>query len=156
MAGIGRYVLSIITASVIVAILSSIFDGKGAVAGIVKLACGLFLTFVVISPLVNLDFSVINDYLENFTVEGLEVAAGGENLACEARCDIITSEVQAYILDKGGSYGANLDVEVVLDRDNIPVSVTLKGNISPYAKIQMTRVIEEDLGISKEQQIWIG
>ena len=156
MTRLGSYALSVISASIIAAIISSLFDGKSGMSGIIKLVSGLFLTFVVISPLAKLDFSSVNSYLENFALEGVEAAAVGENLAREAEADIINARVQAYILDKADVLGAQLDVEVVLDQDNIPVSVRLEGNISPYAKAQMARIMTEDLGISKEQQIWIG
>ena len=156
MSWLGRYVLSVISASVITAVISSFFDGKSSISGIVKLVSGLFLTFVIISPLTKLDFSPVNDYLDRITLDGVEAAAVGENLAREAEADIIISQVEAYILDKAGSFGAQLDVEVVLDQENIPVSVRLEGNISPYAKAQVAGMITEDLGISKEHQRWIG
>lgn len=150
------YVLSILSAAIIVAIVSSFFDGKSGISGVIKLVSGLFLTFVIISPLTKVDFSRVNVYLEEFILEGVEAASVGENLAREAEADIITSRVQAYILDKANSFGAELDVEVVLNQSNIPESLKLIGNISPYAKTQMARIIADDLGISKEKQIWIG
>lgn len=156
MAGFSGYVLSVISAAIIVAIITSFFDGKSGIFGIIKLVSGLFLTFVIISPLTKLDFTTVNDYLEEFTLEGVEAASVGENIAKEAEGEIITGRVQAYILDKAKSCGAQLDVEVVLDQNNIPVLVKLGGNISPFAKAQVAAIITEDLGISKEQQIWIG
>lgn len=156
MAGFSGYVLSVISAAIITAIISSFFNGKNAISGIIKLVAGLFLTFVIISPLTKLDFTTVNDYLEEFTLEGVEAASVGENIAKEAEGEIITGRVQAYILDKAKSCGAQLDVEVVLDQNNIPVLVKLGGNISPFAKAQVAAIITEDLGISKEQQIWIG
>ena len=156
MGGISGYVLSVISAAIVVAILSSFFDGKSGIGGIIKLVSGLFLTFVIISPLTKLDFSSVNDYLEEFTLDGVEAAAVGEKIAQEAEANIITDRVQAYILDKANSFGAQLNVEVVLDQDNIPVSVKVSGNISPYGKARMAEIITEDLGISKEHQLWIG
>ena len=153
---ISGYVLSVISASVIVAIIISFFDEKNGTSGIIRLVSGLFLTFVIISPLSKLDFSRVSKYLEEFTLEGAEVASVGENLAREAEADIIKSRVQAYILDKANSVGVQLDAEVMLDQNNIPVSVKLIGNISPYAKVQMATIISDDLGISKENQVWIG
>ena len=150
------YVLSVISAAVIVAILCTFFGEKGTVSAIMKMICGLFLTFVVINPVVRLNFSRINDYLDSFTLEGLEAASIGENMAREAEGDIIISRVQAYILDKADSFGAQLNVEVILDQDNVPVSVELGGNISPYVRAQITGMITEDLGITKEHQLWIG
>lgn len=156
MTAVGGYVLSVISASVIVAILSSFFDGKGATGGFIKLISGLFLTFVIINPVTKLDFSRVNHYLDEFTLEGMEAAAVGENLARDKEAEIIISHVQAYILDKAEFLGAQLDVEVILGQNNIPASVKLKGNISPYAKVELTEIITENLGISKEHQLWIG
>ena len=153
---LANYVLSVIAASVIVAIICTLLGDQGGVRSIIKLVCGLFLTFVVIDPLIKLDFSIINDYLDGFTLEGLEAATTGENMAREGERDIIISRVQAYILDKADSFGAQLNVEVVLDQNNIPVSVELNGNISPYAKAQMADILARDLGITKEHQLWIG
>ena len=156
MSQLGDYVLTVISASVIVAILCTFFGDKGGVSEILKVICGIFLTFVVINPLVKLDFSAVLNYLEYVNIEGMEAASAGENMAREAEGDIIKSRVQAYILDKANSLGVQLDVEVVLDRNNIPVSVKLSGNLSPYAKARMAAIITEDLGISKEHQLWIG
>ena len=153
---LGNYVLSVISASVLVAILCSVFGDKGAISAVLKVICGLFLTFVVINPLVDLDFSRIEDYLNHVTLEGMEAAAVGENMAREAERDIISDRVEAYILDKADSFGVQLDVEVVLDQDNIPVSAELKGNISPYAKAQITEMLSKDIGITKEHQLWVG
>ena len=109
-----------------------------------------------VNPFVELDFSVISDYFDDFISEGQAMASIGENMAREAEGDIIKSRVQAYILDKAKSYGAQLNVEVILDQSNVPVSVELQGNISPYGKAQLTNTITEDFGIAKEHQLWIG
>ena len=156
MTHVGDYVLSVVSASVIVAILCTFFGEKGSISAVLKVVCGLFLTFVVINPLVKFDFSRMDRYLDNFTLEGLEAASVGENMAREAEGDIIKARVQAYILDKADSFGTQLDVEVILDQDNIPTSVELRGNISPYAKAQLTGIITENLGIPKEYQLWTG
>ena len=153
---LGEYVLSVISASIIAAVVCSFFTGNSPVTGIVRVVCGLFLTFVMVSPLARLDFSGLDDYLEGLTLEGMEAAAAGEKMAREAEADIIIDGVQAYILDKAKAFGAQLGVEVILDQDNIPVSVNLKGNLSPYARARLSEIMEEDLGIAKEHQLWIG
>ena len=153
---LAEYVISVISASIIVAIICSFFGDKSGISSMMKVICGLFLTFVVVNPLVKLNFSGIVDYLERFSVDGLEAAAVGENMAREAEADIIKANVQAYILDKAEFWETQLDVEVILDQDNVPVGVELEGNISPYARVQMETVIAEDLGIAKEHQLWIG
>ena len=134
----------------------SFFDEKPGTYQVVKLIAGLFLTFVVINPVTKLDFSRMDTYLDAITCEGNEATAVGENMARDAQRNIIMSSVRSYILDKAETYGAKLAVEVILDQDNMPISVELSGALSPYAKAQMTGIIETDLGISKENQVWIG
>jgi hypothetical protein len=47
---------------------------------------------------------------------------------------------------------------VYLSEDTIPVpiSVEIRGSVSPYGKQQLTKLLEEELGIAKENQLWIG
>ena len=83
-------------------------------------------------------------------------AAMGENLARDSMADIIKEETEAYILDKAADLHANLRVEVAVGEDNLPAAVTISGEASPYARRQIQAMIANDLGISKENQKWIG
>ena len=121
-----------------------------------RLICGLFLSFVAINPLLDLDFSGLERYLESFSLEAGAISDAGKNMAMDAQGDIIKASVQSYIMDKAETLGASITAEVMLDQDNIPVSVELEGEISPYAKARITGIIADDLGITKEHQIWIG
>ena len=85
-----------------------------------------------------------------------DAAAMGENLARDSMADIIKEETEAYILDKAADLHANLRVEVTVGEDNLPAAVTISGEASPYARRQIQAMIANDLGISKENQKWIG
>ena len=80
----------------------------------------------------------------------------GENLARDSMADIIKEETEAYILDKAADLHANLRVEVAVGEDNLPAAFTISGEASPYARRQIQAMIANDLGISKENQKWIG
>lgn len=82
----------------------------------------------------------------------------GTKLADDARREIIKAEAEAYILDKAGSYGLQLEVCVTLREDDIPVpeSVCIAGAVSPYARTRLEILIENELGIPKERQLWTG
>jgi hypothetical protein len=69
----------------------------------------------------------------------------------------IIQQTQAYILDKARSLDAELTVEVFLGDGTIPVpiGVRLEGNISPYARKLLSQMLQDDLGIPAEEQIWI-
>ena len=82
------------------------------------------------------------------------MAAEGTALAADAKADIITAQVEAYILDKAALYQAPVTVDVTLDEEGTPVSVRLSGAVSPYAKTRLSEMMETDLGIKKEAQQW--
>ena len=80
----------------------------------------------------------------------------GENLARDSMAEIIKSETEAYILDTARSLQAEVTVEVSVNEENVPDSVTVSGAVSPYVRRQLQRIIESDLGIAKENQKWTG
>ena len=158
MGAFSNYILSVICAAFVLGILDSIFNQKGSTGGLLKLIGGLFLAFTMLSPVVRMDFSGIWNFLEEYTVAGESAAAVGESMAEEEYRTIIKSETEAYILDKANVLGVTLAVEVTLSRDEVPVPVeaVLRGAVSPYAKQQLQQMMETELDIAKENQLWIG
>ena len=61
-------------------------------------------------------------------------------------------------MDTALALQADLTVEVMLSLDEVPVasSVQLQGNISPYARQALQQWLQDDMGIPKEHQQWIG
>ena len=158
MGQLSKYIFSVICASLILSVLACFFDKKGSRGMIIKMIGGLFLALTIISPIVNLDFSGWMDYLEEYTLEGEKSAAWGESIAQEEYRTIITQQAEAYILDKADALGAELSVEVYLSDTEIPLpeEAVLRGKVSPYAKTELQQMLETDLGIAKENQLWIG
>lgn len=158
MENLGKYILSVTAASIIVAIVSGFADPKSGTGGMLRLIGGLFLTFTVIQPVIHLDFGALTAFADTISIDGETVAAQGGMIAGNSLRGIIKSQTEAYILDKAGSYRTELAVEVTLSQDDIPTpeSVCLRGSVSPYAKSKLQQMIEDDLGIPKEDQLWIG
>jgi hypothetical protein len=52
---------------------------------------------------------------------------------------------------------ADIQVEVTVSTDAlpIPVGVRIIGNVSPYVRTKLQQTLAEDLGIAKENQVWI-
>ena len=88
----------------------------------------------------------------------MNLISSAENAAKETVREGIKKEVQAYILAKAESLGAQLEVSVVLSDNQFaePVGVRIAGAISPYAKQVLIQTITDDLGIDREAQQWIG
>ena len=150
------YLISVVSAGMICAITGALFPPKTAVGQIAKLLSGILLTVTVISPLTNLSFQNLSDYINNLTNDADSYVAEGTFAAQKELASIIKTETEAYILDKANQMGLQIAVEVVLDENNhsIPSSVTVTGNLSPYTKEALSSYIENTLGIAKEKQIW--
>ena len=149
------YILSVTAAAVLVSILRTLAAGQN-MGKLVNLLSGLFLAVTVLSPLVRLEIPDPGGWLEDHLAEGAEAAAAGEVMAREYSDAIISAEVEAYILDKAASLGADLTVEVRLDDAGLPESVVLSGALSPADRQTLSRIMEVDLGIGEEAQTWNG
>lgn len=151
-----EYLLSVLGAAVVCSVLRQFMAGKGPGYNLGKMLCGLFLLFTFLSPLSRLQWQMPFDSLEDIRLEGQQIAfSGAEKTKAELR-NGITQRINAYILDKAASFDADLTVSVILSDAQIPVpvKVTISGAVSPYGKAQLQAVIERDLGIAKEDQIW--
>ena len=153
MSEVARYILSITGAAMLVAILQSI-AGQGAMGQLVRMLGGIFLALTILAPLVHLELPDLSRWVEDMTLQGQDISADGEAMAADLRGDIITQQVEAYILDKAAVHQADVSVEVAVDEDGVPVSVRLTGDVAPYAKARLSEMMEQELGMGKEAQQW--
>lgn len=155
---IGRYIVSLSAAAILCGILKTILPSKGPAAGILHLVSGIFLTFVAIQPLARIELDELPEITGLYLSQAAAASDQGKDLAHETMADIIKSRTEAYILDKAQGSQQELRVVVTLSSADppVPVAATLSGSISPYAKSCLERILQEELGISKENQLWIG
>ena len=151
---IREYLLSVTCAAFLCAIIHSLVGEKGQI----KLLCSIFLGITVIHPLMDIRLS---DYLPLWGETKSQAAWAvqqGESYSEEIMADIISGRTEAYILDKASAYGASVRVEVTVEGEGIPVPVSVRiwGTVSPYVKGLIQDMIQRDLGITTEAQIWMG
>lgn len=158
MDGVREYFLSVTAAAVICACIRSLVGEKGPAAGVVKLICGLFLAFTVIRPVADIEIEDLTLFTADITEDAQAAVSEGEEFLRESIAGIIKTETEAYILDKAKALSAELQVEVRVSDDPQPVpeEVRITGSVSPYVKAQLQSIIADDLGIPKEDQVWIG
>ena len=158
MEALGKYILSVTAAAILFGILQSFISSKSSCGVLLKLIGGLFLTFTIITPIADVNIDALFDTSWDFTVQGTAAAAQGQEIAQEEFQGIIKQKCEAYILDKAEAYHAQLEVEVTLNQDDMPIptAVRLQGSVSPYTKTSLQQWLEEDMGIPKENQVWIG
>lgn len=158
MEALGRYILSVTAASILLSILQTLAGKKGGSAALVRLIGGLFLTFTMIAPTADVDLKVIFDMPFDFAEQGSAIAAQGQQITQQELQVIIKKRLEAYILDKAEALNAQLEVEVTLSQDEIPVptAVRLRGSASPYARTNLQQFLADSMGIPRENQVWIG
>ncbi len=153
MEGLREYVLRIIVTALICGLLPDLLQ-NGGMKDLVKAAAGLILALTVVSPLRHAEIS-----LPAFSQEaGTGFVHEGEQAYNESVAAIIKEETQAYILDKAAALGAQLRVEVGLSSGALPVpqSAVLEGQIPEEKKAVLEEILAKELGIAKEDQVWIG
>lgn len=158
MEAIREYLMGVTAASIICACAKSLVGEKGASGKVVKLICGLFLAFTVVRPMTEIQISDFALMTYDVQMEAQAAVSTGEEFVQASLEDIIKAETEAYILDKARELDADIRVEVTVTSgaQPVPETVCINGKLSPYAKAQLKKLLEEDLGIPKEGQLWIG
>lgn len=158
MDALGKYILSVAAAAILLGILQSLLGKKSGTAVLLQLIGGLFLAFTVISPVARVDLDLLFEMPFAVTADGNAIAAQGQALSRDQLESIIKEQCESYILDKALCFQADLEVEVTLSRDEMPVpsAVRLLGSVSPYAKQALQQWLQDEMGIPKENQLWIG
>jgi len=152
-----HYICSISGVSLLCGIVCGLLKGS-AVHSTAKLVCGILLTISVLYPIPRIFDWNISEIKIPQIYDGDLFAAEGEENSKNAMAKIISDKTRAYILDMAESMDMEIEVEIVLGDDvpPLPEFVQITGEITPYQKLHLEEIIQEDLNIPKENQIWIG
>lgn len=154
MEALRQYIISVTAAGLICGVVTGLFP-NGTGAAIMKLVCGVFLSYAVLAPVTQMDLGELA--AQSWAVaDGSDAVATGESLSQEARGQFIKQRLEAYILDKASSLGLELQAEVTLEDGQLPTAVKLTGQAAPYQRKQLERILALELGIAKENQQWTG
>lgn len=158
MDAIRQYITTIITAAMLCAVVSALLGKKGTIGALIKLICGVFLSLTIIRPVADVEIDNILTISLPYEKEAAEAVMTGERMMEDSLGAIIKTQTEAYILDKAEALGIMVSVEVTVGEGQppVPTAVVIRGDVSPYAKGRLKAMIEEDLGITKENQLWTG
>ena len=157
MSAVGQYIISVITAATILTISTSLLKENGSITSLLtKLIAGLFLLITVLSPIIQIKIPELSEYLVIIDADASEFVTQGNRSTQLELASIIKEQSKAYILEEATKLGVNISLDVILSEEltPIPVSAVISGKISPYAKQKLSQIIANDLGISKENQLW--
>ena len=153
-----QYIFGILCCALLSAGIKSIPISSGAMKTVLNRMCGILVVLSVLSPLLKFEFPNLQNWESTIGLDSQALVASGQQMAREQETEIISQQTRSYILDKAEALGAVIEAQVDLsdERPFVPVSVTIKGNLSPYARQMLENLIQNDLGIRKEDQVWIS
>ncbi len=154
---IRKYLVGIVAAAIFCSVAKALQDGKSAIGRIVQMLGGILLAVTILSPVLNISFEGITDYFDDLSANAQAYVDEGKYASQESVNAIIKERTEAYILDKANRMGLQIAVEVELDAsdNSIPCGVVFTGSVSPYAKEILCGYVEDNLGITRENQKWM-
>lgn len=154
MQALGRYLLRVAAASLLVSLSSAVVP-PGKFRKLVGFTGGLVLVLCIAGPAQELAgwdaASAIEDLLVRQTADFEAESADG------ILEQLITEKTRAYILDKAESLSMTLSVEVQLawnDRLPYPWRLCLRGSGTQSQRQAMSRFLEQELAVPAERQVW--
>lgn len=149
------YILDILVASITASIFLQILPDSSK-KELLHLLCGILLTVVILMPLSDIrlnDFLDLTQYMPESSDYLLE---HGTETAEEAKRQYITDRCEAYILDKAKALDAEILPFVQVDETFLPVYAEIQGDLEPQVQKKLEQMLVLDMGITKENQRWIG
>ena len=152
------WIITIVSTAAFCALIITVTP-KGRVYGAIKLICGLSMIIAIVSPLIDLDFSAYSEKLMKYGDSARELTDGAEEYGDKLNRTFIEDKCAAYILDKAENCGVYPDevsvaAEWSMDGYWYPVSAYMRCDCSDELRNRLSGVIEAELGISEERQVW--
>ena len=156
MESIKEYLITILAASLISTIVMRIAGKWGTCSNIIKLILAVFLSISVISPILNIEVSDFTELLDSYDGDAEAIISDVQAAVQSEAAAVIIERTEAYIEQKAALYGGEITATVGISdaKTLIPDSVVICGNISPYGKISLKKIIKDDLGIPEDRQTW--
>lgn len=152
---VSNYVMRLACGALVCGLILAITGTNGPLGRLRQMLCGLFLAFLALSPLRDMDLRSIQYTDPSISSQARQVAQAGSDQAKEAMASIIKEQCCAYILNKAAESHLSLGVEVELNPDTgEPEGVVLTGDASPYEKESLSDYITQTLGIERSGIQW--
>lgn len=133
---------------------------EGGVRRIMQLLCTAALTMAILSPIKEIDFDIYA--LETARLREAESAINESAERIDGRLNraVIEEQCEEYILDKAEELGANVSgvnvqAQWSLEGIWVPYSAEIDSPDIGSAKAALESVIENELGIPAERQMWM-
>ena len=150
-----EYALSIIVCVLFCGIVSSLVSGSGK-KKVMDLICGAVLAAAVLRPVsgVKIQEFDFQNFISDYRNLAQNYVSMGELTAQEEQERYIKAACSEYISNRASAHGADVTAEIYLDEALVPVRAEITGYSAPELENELIRMLELDLGITKENQVW--
>ncbi len=152
---LGSWLTGVTAAAVLCALAESLMP-EGPVRRVGKLALGLVMLAALLRPLAGLEGVDLGDWLEEYRSEQAAQTQELEQERDQALEPIIAQSFAAYIVDKAEELGAACTAQVRCQAGEngvlFPWEAVVEGTFTPEQGEELSRLLEEELGIPPERQ----
>ncbi len=124
----------------------------------VALAGGLIMLLAAVKPLARISYQDIATQLAKYQIKADSLRTGIEVSSSEIISLIIQEQTEAYILDKAGELGLDIQVRVTVGSGSdgwpYPSAVAITGQFSENHRQMLSDIIAQDLAIDRDRQEW--
>lgn len=151
------YFLHVTAACLLVNLAMSLLP-KGKHQGPVRLCGSLVIMLTIVAPILRLGSM---DFAKGFAAVRADMQEYRQTLEEENSALLYTrikQEFEAYVWDKATALGLSVEISLRYTNDAAypyPVSAVVKGRYTHEQKLRFQTVLEEEMGIAKERQVWI-
>ncbi len=145
-----KWIRAILAASLLLAIVL-VLTPKNAAGRMVSFAGTCIMLIVLISPIKRFDAEKLSAYGRRYSLEASELSERYENNNKKLYKDIIESESASYISKRAEELGIECSAEVSFDGEKLS---GCRITAAPRNTEALSEIIEKELGISKELQVF--
>ena len=153
MAFLRQWLLGVVSCAFLVSLLDQVTP-EGSVRKLARFSGGLVLILCMLRPLGTAEPRELALDLDGLSADRAALEEQYRDVSGQSLAAVIAERTGAYIEDKAASLGASIRAVVTTEERGgvpLPASVTLYGE----ENAEISAYIERELGIAKEDQLWI-
>lgn len=155
---IGSWIRGIATAAIVTGIALAAAP-PGRIRQVMKMTCGVVMIIAIISPLLGKQLPGLSADLSKYRQEAAELAQAAWAESSNLDRSYIEGKCAAYISEKAAAMGIELEnVRVIAEWSGegcwYPDEVHIVCPVSTGDKVAVSAIIEAELGIPQEKQVW--
>lgn len=148
------YIISVIVCTLCCGLISSMTSGSGQ-EKLIHFICGVIVVVTVLRPISAIELPSLSACLDDYRYSAQEYVHIGENLTKAEQERYIKEACEAYICSVAEDLVADISVHVQVDTNLMPAAAEITGRFNGEVRNEMEHILETDLGITKENQLWI-